>query len=170
MANSSKSTLLQTLVGVGVLGIGAGLALGAVAIRGGVGYSGIGPNFLAWLVAAALGVCGVLLVREARSGGFRHMEEPSGAPRGDLKAIAWVSAGILANAALVTTIGFVLSCALCFVLAVRGLRSSEGRPAGGARQTLIDALTGIAIAAPTYWMFTKLLGLNLPGATTTGWI
>ncbi|HQX58843.1 MAG TPA: tripartite tricarboxylate transporter TctB family protein, partial [Burkholderiaceae bacterium] len=31
-------------------------------------------------------------------------------------------------------------------------------------------LIGIAIAAPVYWMFTKLLAINLPGLTTTGWI
>jgi putative tricarboxylic transport membrane protein len=29
---------------------------------------------------------------------------------------------------------------------------------------------GLAIAGPTYWLFTKLLGINLPGLTGTGWI
>ena len=29
---------------------------------------------------------------------------------------------------------------------------------------------GLAIAAPVYWMFTKLLAINLPGLTSTGWI
>jgi putative tricarboxylic transport membrane protein len=46
--------------------------------------------------------------------------------------MAWVAAGVLANAALITTLGFILSCTLCFVLAVRGLRVSEGKAAGGA--------------------------------------
>jgi hypothetical protein len=41
--------------------------------------------------------------------------------------MAWVSAGVLANAALITVIGFILSCTLCFMLAVRGLRLSEGK-------------------------------------------
>jgi putative tricarboxylic transport membrane protein len=109
-------------------------------------------------------------VWEARHGGFRHMEEPSGAARGDWQALAWVSAGILLNAALITSIGFVFSCALCFMLAVRGLRGAEGRPAGGLRQTVIDAATGLAISAPVYWLFTKLLNINLPGATGTGWL
>ena len=79
--------------------------------------------------------------------------------------------GILANATLVTRIGFVLSCGLCFMLAVRGLRLSEGqarRAVCGRR--VIDALTGLAIAAPAFWLFTKLLSINLPGLTGTGWI
>ena len=92
---------------------------------------GRGPRLFALAGGrAAMGLCGVLLIWEVRTGGFRNMEEPSGAARGDWHALAWVSAGILGNAALITTIGFVLSCALCFALAVRGLRISEGKPAG----------------------------------------
>ena len=98
------------------------------------------------------------------------METPSGAPRGDWVALAWVSAGVLLNATLITTIGFILRCALCFTLAVRGLRASEGKPAGNLRQTLIDAVTGMLIAAPVYWLFTKLLAVNLPGISSSGWI
>jgi putative tricarboxylic transport membrane protein len=71
---------------------------------------------------------------------------------------------------LVTTAGFVLSCSICFTLAVRGLRLSEGKPAGGPRQILVDAITGLAIAAPAFWLFTKLLAINLPGLTATGWL
>jgi putative tricarboxylic transport membrane protein len=81
-----------------------------------------------------------------------------------------VSAGVLANAALITRIGFILSCTLCFVLAVRGLRYSEGRPAGGAGRTGIDLLVGALIAAPVYWIFTKILSIGLPGLTATGWL
>jgi putative tricarboxylic transport membrane protein len=85
-------------------------------------------------------------------------------------ALAWVSAGVLVTAALITRIGFVLACALCFVLAVRGLRGAEGRPAGGATQTLIDVGTGVAIALPVFWLFTKLLAINLPSLTGTTWL
>jgi putative tricarboxylic transport membrane protein len=146
------------------------MAWGARSIPSAAGYSGVGPNFLPWFVAAVLFVCGGWLVWEAASGGFRETEPPSGAERGDWPAIGWVSAGILLNAALITRIGFVFSCALCFALAVRGLRRAEGRPAGGLRQTAVDAAIGLAIAAPVYWMFTKLLDINLPGITGGGWL
>ncbi|MFZ2651155.1 MAG: tripartite tricarboxylate transporter TctB family protein, partial [Burkholderiaceae bacterium] len=70
----------------------------------------------------------------------------------------------------VTSAGFVLSCALCFTLAVRGLRLAEGKPAGGPRQVLVDAICGLMIAAPAFWLFTKVLSINLPGLTSSGWI
>ena len=85
-------------------------------------------------------------------------------------AMALSSVSVIANALLITRIGFVLSCALCFALALRGLRGAEGRPAGGVRQTVVDLLIGLAIAAPVFWMFTKLLAINLPGITPSGWI
>jgi putative tricarboxylic transport membrane protein len=160
----------QTWIGVAALLIGALLAFGATGISSVAGYAGVGPNFLPWVVAVALMLCGGLLIFEARSGGYRQMEEPSGAARGDWRSFAWVAAGIVANAALITTIGFILSCTLCFVLAVRGLRQSEGHAAGGVRRTVLDAVTGFLIAAPAFWLFTKLLAINLPGLTNTGWL
>lgn len=160
----------QLAMGIGALIVAAVLAYGAAAIPSEAGYAGVGPDFLPWVVSAALTLCGVMLIWEVRTGGYRHMEEPSGAARGDWRALAWVSAGVLLNAALITTIGFILSCALCFALAVRGLRASEGKPIGDLRQTVKDAVTGIVIAAPVYWLFTKLLAVNLPGVTASGWI
>ncbi len=169
-AHSSSSRLLQTLIGAGALAVAAVLAIGATAIPAEAGYAGVGPNFLPWVVSAALAVCGSWLLWEARTGGFRKLEPGSGAARGDWRALAWVAAGIVANAALIERIGFTLSCALCFALAVRGLRSSEGRAAGDLRQTITDAVTGLVIAAPVFWLFTKVLAINLPGLTDTGWL
>lgn len=160
----------QLAMGIGALVVAAVLAFGAAAIPSDAGYAGVGPDFLPWVVSAALAICGVMLIREVLTGGYRQMEEPSGAARGDWRALAWVSAGVLLNAALITTIGFILSCSLCFALAVRGLRASEGKPIGDLRQTVKDAVTGIVIAAPVYWLFTKLLAVNLPGITASGWI
>jgi putative tricarboxylic transport membrane protein len=166
----APSPFHQTLIGAGALGVAALMAYGATSISSTAGYSGVGPNFLPWVVAVVLALCGVWLLWEARTGGFREMEEPSGHDRADWVAFAWLSGGVLANAALITTVGFVLSCTLCFVLAVRGLRQSEGRPGGSVRQTVMDAVTGMLIAAPVFWMFTKLLAINLPGITASGWI
>jgi len=160
----------QTLVGVGTLATGALFVAGALSIKSDAGYSGVGPNFLPWLVGLALLICGGWLIYEARTGGYRAMEEPSGADRGHWPGFVWVSVGILANAALITTIGFILSCALCFVLAVRGFKSAEDRLDLGVKALLLDFAIGFAIAAPVYWMFTQLLAINLPGLTSTGWL
>jgi putative tricarboxylic transport membrane protein len=151
----------QALVGAGTAALGAFFAVGATQISSAAGYGGVGPNFLPWVVGLALLACGVLLVWEAASGGFRVMDEPG---------FVWVSIGILATAALITRIGFILSCALCFVLAVRGFKSAEGRLDLSPRAWLVDLAVGMAIAAPVYWMFSKLLAINLPGLTSTGWL
>jgi putative tricarboxylic transport membrane protein len=163
-------TLHEAALAAGVLAVGALLAFGALSISTEAGYGGVGPNFLPWVVSAALLGCGALLLWQALRGGFRERDEPSGAARGDWVALAWVSAGVLVTAALITRVGFVLACALCFALAVRGLRGAEGRPAGGLKQTVIDFATGVAIALPVFWLFTKLLAINLPNLTGTTWL
>jgi putative tricarboxylic transport membrane protein len=160
----------QLAIGVGTLLAGIAIDLGAIGISSEAGYSGVGPNFLPWVVGSMLALCGLLLLREVFTGGFRNLEEPSGAAAGYWAGFAWVSAGILLNAALITRLGFILSCALCFVLAVRGFKAAEGRLDWSARGVLVDAAIGFAIAAPVYWMFSQLLGINLPGLTSTGWI
>lgn len=165
----SSSRLAQAAVGALVALTGLGLAAGALGIPGEAGYGGVGPNFLPWLVAAVLTACGVLIVREALTGGFRDLQPPPGAERAWWPGLVWVSAGLLANAALLTTIGFILSCTLCYLLAVQGLRRAQGQ-APGARSLAVDAFSGAAISAPVFWAFTQFLAINLPGLTSTGWI
>lgn len=162
--------LTQVAAGVGVGLVGVGLGAGAIGIPSEAGYGGVGPNFLPWVVAVVLLACGVLLVREALTGGFRDVDAPPGDERADWMPAVWVSAGLLVNAALITTIGFILSCTLCYWLAVQGIRRAQGQGAGSARVWVVDALTGLAIAAPVFWMFTQFLAINLPGLTGTGWL
>ena len=170
MTQQQHPSKLQALIGAGVLLIGLGLAAGAVSIPSAAGYGGVGPNFLPWLVAVSLVVCGAFLVWEARTGGFREMDASTGASVAYWPGFAWVSAGLLANAALITTVGFIVSCTLCFVLAVQGLRGAEGKASLRPAQLVKDIGIGIAIAAPVYWMFTQFLAINLPGLTSTGWL
>jgi putative tricarboxylic transport membrane protein len=166
--------LKQGLVGAGTLAIGGLIVAGATQISAEAGYGGVGPNFLPWVVGLALVVCGGFLVWEAATGGFRGLYDEGGDGDGDGPAdwvgFAFMSAGILLNAALITTIGFILSCALCFLLAECGLRHSQGRLSLHPAQLLKSAAIGIAVSAPVYWMFTKALAINLPGLTETGWL
>lgn len=170
MTQPAFNVPLQTAVGAGVLLVGLALAAGAVSIPSAAGYGGVGPSFLPWAMAAAMCVCGVMIIREARTGGFRVMDAPSGAERAFWPGLAWVSAGLLANAALITTIGFILSCTLCYLLAVQGLRRSTGQASMQPRILLTDLVTGLALSAPVFWLFTKFLAINLPGLTGTGWL
>jgi putative tricarboxylic transport membrane protein len=154
-----------------VLLTGLALAGGAIGISSDAGYGGVGPNFLPWLVSIVLTICGAWIIWESRTGGFRDMDEPSGAAETYWSGFVWVSAGLLLNASLITTIGFIFSCTLCYVLAVQGLRRASGQGGVNSLRTwLIDAVTGALIAAPVFWMFTQFLAINLPGLTATGWI
>ncbi len=169
MSQRPQAVGAQRLIGAGGLVLGALMAWGATGISSVAGYAGVGPNFLPWVVALVLMGCSLLLLLQARGDGW-DAPEPSGAAQGDWRALAWVAAGVAANAALLTTVGFILSCTLCFMLAVRGLRLSEGKAHGGARGLVLDFVTGALIAAPAFWLFTKGLGINLPGLTGTGWL
>ncbi len=161
--------LNQKAISLGLMALGAAMAAGAIFIPSEAGYAGVGPNFLPWVVSIALFLCGGALLRQALVNGFRVFVPPSGSEQGNWAGFAWVSAGLLLNATLLTTLGFILSCALCFVCAVQGLREKTGAPRG-VMGWVKDALVGMAISAPVYWMFTKLLAINLPGLTSTGWL
>lgn len=161
----------QAAVGGGVFLVAVGLAVGALQIPGDAGYGGVGPNFLPWVCAAVLGVCGAWLVWEALTGGYRQAGEPGGAAKADLGPFVWVSAGLLLNALLITHLGFILSCTLCYALAVQGLRRAAGQSGLLRPRTLAtDGFTGLVISAPVFWVFTQFLAINLPGLTETGWL
>ncbi|MEB0057637.1 MULTISPECIES: tripartite tricarboxylate transporter TctB family protein [unclassified Variovorax] len=160
----------QTLVGIGVLLTGLALGFGAIGISSEAGYGGVGPNFLPWLVSIVLTICGGWILWEARRGGFRELDAPSGAEHAYWAGFVWVSAGLLLNAALITTLGFIVSCTLCYVLAVQGLRRASGVASSSPRTWALDVVTGVLIAAPVFWTFTQFLAINLPGLTSTGWL
>jgi putative tricarboxylic transport membrane protein len=159
----------ETFVGAACLLLGALLAWGATSISSEAGYAGVGPNFLPWVVAITLLVCGAFLLVQSLTGGFRGRGDPEGAETGDWLSFVWISAALLLNALLITRIGFIASCTLAFVIAVRGFHLSQGRPRASMVAWLKDGCVGIAISAPVFWLFTKVLGVSLPGLTTTGW-
>lgn len=165
----------QSAVALAVLGLAGVLAFGAMDISSEAGYAGIGPNFLPWLVAAGLAVIAIFLGFEAQTGGFRDMPEAQadevplpGAPC--WRGFAWMSGALLLNAALITSIGFILSCTLCFACAAHGLRQAQSGEPQSLGSWLSDLAVGLLIAAPVFWMFTKFLAISLPGLTRSGWL
>lgn len=148
-------------------------AVGASSISGEAGYGGVGPNFLPWVVSLVLALCGGALLWQSIKGRWPEADTDgsSDAVAGaNLGAFAWVSAGLLANAALIQSLGFIISCALCFALAARGFRIATEVRASDLKSAAFDFGLGAAIAAPVFWMFTLALNVNLPGLTKTGWL
>lgn len=160
----------EAAVAIGVLLLALGLGAGAWIIPSEAGYAGVGPDFLPWVVSVALFLCGGFLLLEVRRGGFMDLEVGDDGEPPYWPGFVWMSVGLLVNAALITTIGFILSCAVCFVFASRGARLSQGQAAGGARTWVTDSVVGLLISAPVYWMFTKFLAISLPGLTQSGWL
>lgn len=152
-------------IGAGTALLGLLMAAGATQIGGDAGYGGVGPAFLAWMVSAVLALLGILLARAGLRG--VTIEAPDFPPR--WKAIAWVSAGLLLNALLIERVGFIASCALLFALAARGFRIGADQTPSHASFGQ-DLLVGVSIAAPVFWLFTKVLGLTLPALLAGGWI
>jgi hypothetical protein len=121
------------------------------------GYAGVGPNFLPWLVSGALFLCGGFMLYGKRA---PAASADGRRPAGDQALLARLRLGVgrpAGQCGLITTIGFILSCTLCFVLAVRGC-AAEGQATDGRRTWVQDGVTGLLIAAPVYWMFTKVPG------------
>ena len=168
----TQGHLGETLVGIGIVLAGIGLGIGAKGISSDAGYGGVGPNFVPWLVAVMLVLCGALITWQACTGGFRQLSEEAQAPAVPYwLGFVWVSAGLLLNAGLLPKLGFALGCTLCYTLAVHGLRKADGQAKASAPRTWVtDVLTGLAISLPVYWFFTKFLDINLPGLTGTGWL
>jgi putative tricarboxylic transport membrane protein len=160
----------ELAIGLVCLVLGGVLAYGATSISSEAGYQGVGPNFLPWVVSVALVICGAALSVQALRGGWANRAEPEGSAQGQWWPFVWVSSALLLNALLITQIGFILSCALSFVVAVRGFHLSQGRLDLSAKAWLRDLCIGFALCAPVFWLFTKLLGISLPAITASRWI
>jgi hypothetical protein len=72
----ASAVVRQGAVAGGVLALGVLLASGALTIPAAAGYAGVGPNFLPWVVATGLLLCGAL----PGLGGVQRRLPPDGRP------------------------------------------------------------------------------------------
>lgn len=130
----------------------AGVALGAMTLDLRVPpiHAKIGPTAFPWIVAGGLVLIGGFLAWR----GWRQPAAP--APR-DLVAPAILAVGLLQQILLVSWAGFVPTAALLFTAVAIAF---------GRRRPLVDLAIGLVLALGVYLVFTRLLGLSLPG----GWL
>lgn len=156
------------------MGAGGAIVLAALALAWGAwripaqtAQNDGGAALLPTLCAAALLLCGGWLVWDARHGGWRNMAASAGQGQLQITPWVWVSAGMLLGALLIRHSGFVLAAALCYVLALQGLRraAQPDLPLRG-RRVLTDVLVGLVLAALVYVLFVRVLGVSLPA----GWL
>lgn len=143
----------QIAISLFVLLLAAVFGIGARLFPDASGYAGIGPAFVPFIVAGFLALLGAALLYQALTGGFRRFEmtEPDAAP--DRVGAIWLSAGILAMAALIRPLGFPIAAITLFVLVARAF---------GSRRLGRDIVIGAALVFPIFWLFTLVLDVNLP--------
>ena len=150
----------QLAVAIGLIVIGGLIFIGAFALPAGGGYAQVGPGVVPRGVGALMIVLGIFLLREAFTGGFRGVDEEAEVhlPM-DWPSFAWVSGGIIAYGLVIEHAGFILSSTILYVAVARGFHS---------RRWLLNAGTGVVLAAIVFAIFNYGLGLTLPAGVLKG--
>lgn len=151
----------EVVLSVGVLVLGVIAAYIAFGLPETSGYARIGPNFMPKFVAGGLVVCGLWLLAEVLTGGWREAVPENPVERGDhaprKRAFGWVTAGLFAQIALIHNAGFVLAAGVLFTCVARGF---------GSTRPLRDLAGGVVMGTAVFLFFVKFLNVNLPA----GWL
>ena len=149
-----KAPAGQLAVAAGVTLLGVLILWGSFYLPTGGGYAQVGPGVVPRGVGTLTIVLGVFLLREAFTGGFRGVDEEAEVhlPM-DWVSFGWVSGGIIAYGLVIEHLGFIISSTILFVMVARGFNS---------RRWLLNAATGLVLAAIVYAIFNYGLGLTLP--------
>jgi putative tricarboxylic transport membrane protein len=152
----------QVAVAAGVAAIGALVLWGSFYLPTGGGYAQVGPGVVPRIVGTLTLFLGILLLREAFTGGFRGVDEEAEVhlPM-DWIAFGWVSAGIIAYGLVIEHAGFIISSTLLFVLVARGFNS---------RRWFLNVVVGLVLALVVYAIFNFGLGLTLPAGILKGFL
>ena len=149
-------------LGVAVIVLGLVWISGAFNIGHVATYAVVGPALFPALTGAGLVVLGaLLLVAVARGERFAPQEtEDADASRRPSRAAFWttVVAGAL-PIVVVRPLGFPVAAALTFALTARAF---------GSRRLPLDLLVGFLLGAACWVLFSRLLGLSLPGFPPLG--
>lgn len=157
----SRPRPAEAALSLGVLALGAAVAVLTAQLPSEGGYAGIGPNFFPAVAGAGLILLGLWLSIEAFGGGWRSMppEEPAG--RGEhafhAAGFLWISAGLFVHMALIGWAGFVVAGVALFAAVARGF---------GSRRPARDLAFGVILSIAIFLFFVRLLNVNLPA----GWL
>jgi Tripartite tricarboxylate transporter TctB family. len=111
------------------------------------GYSQVGPATVPdWIAIVLIGLA-IWTVVASFKGDFPQRE------RQEIKPVAWVVAGLLAQMVLIRLVGFSIATGVLFGLAAAGF---------GARRIWISIPVGIILCFAIYWLFAVVLQLSLP--------
>jgi putative tricarboxylic transport membrane protein len=149
-------------LGGAVIALGLVWLYGALSLPQAATYAVVGPGFFPAVIGAGLVVLGLLLlVAVARGERFEPQEaEDADATRAPSRAAFWmaVAAGVI-PVFVVRHLGFPVAAALVFAVTARGF---------GSRRLLLDLAVGFLLGVACWLLFSRLLGLALPGFPLLG--
>jgi putative tricarboxylic transport membrane protein len=144
----------DVLVGGFVLLLGALALWQAMVIPASPLYAQVGPKAVPFAVAGGLILLGGLLLFVALRGGWSWTleEAQEGAPPANLRALALLGAGLLANLALIGVFGFSVAATAQFVLVAAAF---------GSRRPVRDLVVALVLTLAAWFLFVKVLGVNI---------
>ena len=136
-------------VAAAVCALGFCFVIGAFSIAGDAQYAGVGPRVFPVVIGSALAVIGAALGVSA----WRH---PARAESEAVRrmALTWIVAGLALAIVTMQPLGFPVAAAVVFAFTARGF---------GSRRLGRDTVVGIALGAVVYVVFSRGLGVSLPG-------
>lgn len=135
-------------IAAGLAVIGGVMIWDAARIPDMAGYAGVGPADVPRLIGWVLVALAIWTVIDGLRGGF----DPR--PRQQPVPILWILAGLGLQLVLLSLAGFVIASAMLFACTAGAF---------GKRNMLLTVPVGIVFAAIVYFVFDRLLQLNLPG-------
>ena len=135
---------------------------GALALPQAATYAVVGPGLFPAVIGSGLVVLGALLLAAvARGERFVPQEtEDADASRRPSRAALWttMAAGVV-PIFLIRPLGFPIAAAITFALTARAF---------GSRRLLLDLVVGALLGVACWLLFSRLLGLSLPGFPPLG--
>jgi putative tricarboxylic transport membrane protein len=113
-------------------------------------YAAVGPRAFAWAAAFMLIGMGLLLVKDALSGGWSHESDEFGDV--DWRGGLWLVAGLIINVALIEALGFILTSTILFICTAKAF---------GSERLTRDAMIGFSLALVAYVGFDRVLGYKI---------
>ena len=149
-------------LGAAVIAWGLVWLYGALSLPQAATYAVVGPGFFPAVIGTGLVLLGILLlVAVARRESFEPQEaEDADVSRPPSRGAFWmtVAAGVI-PVFVIRSLGFPVAGALAFALTARAF---------GSRRLLLDLGVGLLLGVACWLLFSRLLGLSLPGFPLLG--
>jgi putative tricarboxylic transport membrane protein len=136
-------------VAAALTALGLFFLLGARAIPGEEAYAGVGPRVFPTLIGAGLTAIGAALAVAVGRGREGHASGER-----DRAPVVWVVSGLVLATLTVERVGFPVAAAVLFALTARAF---------GSRRLPRDVAAGLALGVVVWLIFSRGLGVSLPG-------